>query len=141
MFRQFLIMSHGNMSTGLESTISMLLGNNFNLDTVAAYLDGKRTDISSKIEEYLSKLGDDDELIIFTDIFGGSVNNESMKYINDRRVRLISGVNVPLILEILSNSSNKDLSIDTIIREAISEAKEAIVFCNDLDFNLSNDDF
>ncbi|MEI0563962.1 PTS sugar transporter subunit IIA [Brachyspira pulli] len=140
MFRQFLIISHGEMSTGMKSTITMLLGNNFNLDTIAAYLDGEETDINSKIKGYLEKLGSDDELIIFTDIFGGSVNNESMKHINDKRVRIVSGINIPVVLEILSNS-NSDSSIDNIIREAISEAKESIIFCNDLDLKLDNDDF
>ena len=139
--RQFLIMSHGHMSYGMLSTVSMLAGNNFNIDFLCAYVDGEDTDIKYKLEEYLSKLDINDEFIIFTDIFGDSVNNQAMNFLNDSRVKLISGVNLPLVIEVLQNSQDNSISIDEIIREAISASRESIVFCNDLDKDLSNDDF
>ena len=138
--RKFLIMSHGDMSSGVKSTLNMLLGNRDDVIIKAAYIDDNELSIESEIQNILSNFNMNDELIIFTDLFGGSVNNEAMKFIKDTRVKIISGMNIPLIVEILSNSNSSD-NIDNIIREAVTLARESIIFCNDLDLNIDNDDF
>jgi len=44
---------------------------------------------------------DEDEIIIFTDIYYGSVCQQFMPYLRLPNVHMISGVNFPLILEIV----------------------------------------
>ena len=138
--RKFLIMSHGDMSSGLKSTLNMLLGNRDDVAAKSAYISDNELSIESEIQNILSKFNDNDELIIFTDLFGGSVNNEAMKFIKDSRVKIIAGMNIPLIIEVLSNSDSSN-DINDVIRDAVNLARESIIFCNDLDLNIDNDDF
>lgn len=138
--RKFLIMSHGDMSSGIKSTLNMLLGKRDDVITKSAYINDNELSIESEIQNILSEFNGNDELIIFTDLFGGSVNNEAMKFIKDTRVKIISGMNIPLIVEILSNSDSSN-DINDVIRDAIGLARESIIFCNDLDLNIDNDDF
>lgn len=138
--RKFLIMSHGDMSSGIKSTLNMLLGNRDDVTAKSAYISDNELSIESEIQNILSKFNDNDELIIFTDLFGGSVNNEAMKFIKDSRVKIIAGMNIPLIIEVLSNSDSSN-DINDVIRDAVNLARESIIFCNDLDLNIDNDDF
>lgn len=138
--RKFLIMSHGDMSSGIKSTLNMLLGKRDDVITKSAYINDNELSIESEIQNILSEFNGNDELIIFTDLFGGSVNNEAMKFIKDTRVKIISGMNIPLIVEILSNSDSSN-DINDVIRDAVNLARESIIFCNDLDLNIDNDDF
>lgn len=138
--RKFLIMSHGDMSSGIKSTLNMLLGNRDDVVAKSAYISDNELSIESEIQNILSKFNDNDELIIFTDLFGGSVNNEAMKFIKDSRVKIIAGMNIPLIIEVLSNSDSSN-DINDVIRDAVNLARESIIFCNDLDLNIDNDDF
>ncbi|WP_295296172.1 PTS sugar transporter subunit IIA [uncultured Brachyspira sp.] len=138
--RKFLIMSHGDMSSGIKSTLNMLLGNIDDVAAKSAYINDNELSIESEIQNILSKFNDNDELIIFTDLFGGSVNNEAMKFIKDSRVKIIAGMNICLIIEVLSNSDSSN-DINDVIRDAVNLARESIIFCNDLDLNIDNDDF
>lgn len=138
--RKFLIMSHGDMSSGIKSTLNMLLGNRDDVAAKSAYINDNELSIESEIQNILSKFNDNDELIIFTDLFGGSVNNEAMKFIKDSRVKIIAGMNICLIIEVLSNSDSSN-DINDVIRDAVNLARESIIFCNDLDLNIDNDDF
>ncbi len=61
------------------------------------------------MKEIIDALCDDEELIVTTDIFGGSVNNEFMKYLSKSNIHLIAGVNLPFFrLEKNYESLNKN---------------------------------
>ena len=60
-----------------------------------------------------------------------------MQYITKENIEIITGVNIPLVLEILlSNITGKNLDI----REIVSNAKEQIMFVNDVLENSNNDE-
>lgn len=72
-----------------------------------------------------------------TDLLGGSVNQAIIQYIAKVNIDVITGINIPLILEILlSNTTGNNLDF----RQIISSAKEQIVFVNDMLENLNNEE-
>lgn len=72
-----------------------------------------------------------------TDLLGGSVNQAIIQYITKVNIDVITGINIPLILEILlSNTTGNNLDF----RQIISSAKEQIVFVNDMLENLNNEE-
>nr|WP_240940503.1 PTS mannose transporter subunit IIA [Enterococcus durans] len=81
--------------------------------------------VKQLIEEYKGK-----ELIILTDLFGGSVNNEFLQYIDQPNIHLIAGLNLPLLIEIVTQVEMVD-SITGLIQRALRESKETIQFCNE----------
>ena len=44
-------------------------------------------------------------LIILTDLIGGTPNNVSIKQLNNNRIQIIAGINLPLLLELLMAQS------------------------------------
>lgn len=113
--KKFLVVGHGNFSKGLKSILELFLGNMKEFTYLCAYTD-EAPDLDKGIDEFLESISDEDQGVIFTDIYGGSVNQKvTMKSMNKKNIFVVSGVNVPLILEIVSLSlSGENYSFDNI---------------------------
>lgn len=127
--RKYLIATHGKFSNGLKDTLDIIIGIHPEVECICAYTDKDNIPINEKILKSVSKLSDSDELVVFTDILGGSVTNQFLQYLQRKNIYLVAGVNLPLIIEmVLSQEKNtKEL-----IKSAIVKAKEGIVYVNDL---------
>ena len=65
-----------------------------------------------------------------TDIFGGSVNNEFMKYLSKSNIYLIAGVNLPLLFELIMNLESENTV--QMIETAVKNARKQLQYCNPL---------
>ena len=102
----------------------MIGGNNPNIIAYCAY-DDNGTNLDG-LKDIIEKNASE-ELIVCTDLYGGSVNNFLIPYAISNQITLIAGVNVALLLSL---SLATDLSKD-IIKNLIEESKTYTVFCND----------
>lgn len=135
--RKYYLMTHGKMAEGIQATIKMLLGDKKTLDALSAYVDCNDIELLSKpIFEDLSK---GIEVVVFTDISHGSVNQFFVPYLKHQNFHLITGVNLPLILSIMLLSEDTKLEVDQILSE-IEFAKEQIIYMNTHTIQISDDD-
>lgn len=106
--KKILVMAtHGRFASGIESSINLIIGKQENLISLDCYIE-KNFNLEKEIELILSKYIDN-EIIFLVDIKGGSIYNKLTEYTNDK-IKLVSGLNLPLIFEILENE-NEDLEI------------------------------
>lgn len=128
--RKFLLASHAYFAEGIYSSLRMILGDQKNIDTICAYTTDNY-DLKKEIASILKSLQADDELIIITDIFGGSVNNEFMNIIGetDKKIYLVSGLNLPLLIELVSREFDDGNTCD-IIEQSLLSSRKMIQFCN-----------
>jgi len=132
--RKFLLATHGSFAAGIKASLEMITGENENIFTIAAYTDGNRS-IESDLDKILSVCQPDDQLIVFTDIAGGSITSEILRLARRENVYLISGMNLPLLLDIIL--ADPDTEINEVIENGISNAKEQIIYVSKL-FNSAN---
>lgn len=69
--KKILVASHGYLADGVKSSVGILTGNQDVIATVNAYVDER--DYTSSIQEFIDSVDCDDDAVIFTDIYGGSV--------------------------------------------------------------------
>lgn len=138
---KILCMSHGTMAQGVVQSAKMLVGDVKFLDYINAYVDGN-DDIEDKIVDYLNK-NRGQTIIVCTDIFGGSVNNNWMKYLNkESNLYLIAGLSLPLIIDLVLKIEQKSQdNINKIIKRSIKSAKDSVKFCNELNLDIKRDEF
>lgn len=76
-------------------------------------------------------------LIILTDIIGGTPNNVSIKQLENDKIQIIAGINLPLLLELLiAQSSGKSIEeID--FEELLNNSQKNMVHINSLLKNVS----
>ena len=138
---KILCMSHGTMAQGVVQSAKMIVGDVKFFDYINAYVDGN-DDIEDKIVDYLNK-NRGQTIIVCTDIFGGSVNNNWMKYLNkESNLYLIAGLSLPLIIDLVLKIEQKSQdNINKIIKRSIKSAKDSVKFCNELNLDINRDEF
>ncbi|GAA3995331.1 PTS sugar transporter subunit IIA [Mucilaginibacter dorajii] len=127
--RKFLIATHGAFAQGVRSSLDVIIGETENLFLIGAYLD-QNISVEDELMPVLDQITDDDELIIFTDLLGGSVNNIMIREALRPNVHLVSGFNLPLLIEIIL--ADADTPVDEVIASAIINAKEQMAYVNKL---------
>lgn len=103
------------------------MGPQSNFEAFCAYRDGEN-DIKDRVRAIVDAKKTGEDLIVVTDVFRGSVNNEFMNYTDRPGIYVIAGMNLALLLEL---QVNQDLDSVTMIRAAIRSAQETILFCNE----------
>jgi len=127
--RKFLIATHATFSAGAKSSLEMIIGSTENLFIIQAYVDGNK-DIEEEVKTITGQLSDEDELIVFTDILGGSVTNQLLQQIIQPNVHVVSGFNLPLLIDIILGDAATPVA--EVIEEAIINAKEQMVYVTKL---------
>lgn len=125
---KILIATHGKFADGIHDSLQMIAGIHDGIESICAYSQQDidyRDLIRRKVSEHDYGTSN---LLVITDLVGGSVNNEFMKYIKDYPFYLIGGLNLGLLLELVMR---KDDLNEEFIRSCCRNSKNSIVFCND----------
>ena len=122
MKKKLLIATHSVFADGIKNAMELVTGEQNSVSTLCADTNDM-TEVETPIKEIIDALCDDEELIVTTDIFGGSVNNEFMKYLSKSNIHLIAGVNLPLLFELIMNLESEN---------TVQNAKEQLQYCNPL---------
>ncbi|QOP57203.1 PTS sugar transporter subunit IIA [Lacticaseibacillus paracasei] len=101
MMQKILLATHGHLASGLLSTLKIIAGDVSRVQAIDGYTEAE--DITSAIENTLDSLMDSDQLIVFTDLFGGSINQLVTKLVMEKNIPaiIVSGFNVALVLAVL----------------------------------------
>lgn len=125
---QFLMATHGKFADGIKSSIEIILGKFNNLETLSCYTE-ENFSLEKEINRIIEK-HKDKELIVVTDIFGGSVNNSFMeKTDSNPNLYVVCGLNLSLMLELLGEQEEHETA-DELIRTAILNSADAVKYCN-----------
>lgn len=118
------------MAEGVVDSIRMLAGEQTQIDYLCGYVDGNE-DMERAVREKLASIEPNREIIIFTDLFGGSVNNTVLRAAKGMEgIHVIAGMNLALILGVLFAPEEEE--IGSIIQRSVAEARQGIIYCNDL---------
>lgn len=136
--RKIILASHHLMAEGLKDTLQYIGSSLDHIEAVCAYMDN--IPVEQQLKNAIGKIDKNDEYIIFTDMLGGSVNQEAIKYLQYPNVYIITGMSLPIVLSVVLSLSSYDKVDETVIRSAIEDAKQQTVFVNDVVRNLEADD-
>jgi mannose PTS system EIIAB component len=99
--KKFAIATHSKMAQGIQSTLELFAGTDLDITYMSAYVDDL-PDIDEQIATFFDGLKDEDQAVIFTDMFGGSVNQKVTIAAEEKEnVFIVAGFNLPVIVEII----------------------------------------
>ena len=121
----FILTGHGQFAPGLASAIAMVAGDQpaftvvpFEGDEAATYGDDLRAAITTMREQC-------DGVLVFTDLLGGTPFNQSMMIAQDiDDVEVITGTNLPMVIELLFLRANAGLA--ELAEQAVSVGKAGV---------------
>lgn len=136
--RQFIIASHAHFAAGINESVSLLSGERGNIRTLSMYVDGNN-DLAAAAAKMLDETPEGDDLVVCTDLFGGSVNNEFTSIVQRRpNTYLVTNMNLPLLIQLLFAEERRDTA--EVIREICAADDTRVKFVNDLIEDTGDDE-
>ena len=113
------LVTHGNLATELVKVMEHVVGPQDQLTTITIDPDDdmekRREDILNSVQFVDKGLG----VIILTDMFGGTPSNLAISIIEQAKIDIIAGVNLPMLIKLASVRSTETIS------DAVAQAREA----------------
>ncbi|MDR0618227.1 MAG: PTS sugar transporter subunit IIA [Endomicrobium sp.] len=120
------IAAHGNLANSLINSVELIVGKQKNLYAISNEKSDSLTHLQYKIKTLLSNVIDQDGVLILTDMMGGSPNNASLRMLDDFKVEIISGVNLPMLLSAISAIKNSQ-DISQLADKVFTEGQKSII--------------
>lgn len=118
--KQILIATHGKMASGIRYTAELIVGQLAEITTIDAYVTPE-DNVEEQFKEFFEQ-HKKDRIIVFTDLMGGSVNQKLMEYAKQENVTLVTGTNLPVLMQVmLADDDVSEEEIEAYIEEARGE--------------------
>lgn len=133
---KILLGSHGRFASGIKSSLKVLIGDEAErISVIDAYVDDNNIDV--ELENYFKTIDPDEQVLMLSDLYGGSVNQKMYLYLSRPNTYLIAGVNLSLVIELCLKS---DMDIEE-AKETIATAREMMKLVEFKDDSPVDDDF
>jgi mannose PTS system EIIA component len=114
-----LIVSHGPLAKALISSVQIILGNLPKVKGISIWPRERPSEVKDRIKKRMQEVQDGDGVIILTDLLGGTPTNLSLSSVENEKAEVITGVNLPMLLTIMSYRKGKSLEkICSFVRKA-----------------------
>ncbi len=106
-----LVVTHCHLGDALIEAAEFVLGDKpVALEAVSIDLSENAEKLRNKIAEGIKKVNQNKGILILTDMFGGSPSNLSYSFLEEGRIEVISGVNLPILIKAVGSRKQSDLS-------------------------------
>jgi PTS system mannose-specific IIA component len=126
-----LIVTHGNLAHELLNAARQIEADIAGIEAVALDWSDTVDQAREKIAAALQRVGGDRDVIIFTDMFGGTPSNISLSFLEKGHVEIVTGVNLPMVVKFaMVKQESKDLA--TVAHMISEKGSKAIRVASDL---------
>ena len=126
-----LIVTHGNLAHELLNAARQIEADVSGIEAVPLEWNDTVEEARAKIAAALERTGRDRAVIIFTDMFGGTPSNISLSFLEQGRIEIVTGVNLPMIVKFaMVKEESKDVA--TLAHVISEKGSKAIRVASDL---------
>jgi PTS system mannose-specific IIA component len=113
------LVTHGRLAEEFRAALEHVVGPQEQIETICIGPDDdmeqRRQDILDAVEAVNDGLG----VVLLTDMFGGTPSNMAISVMDEEKVEVIAGVNLPMLIKLAGLRNTKPMN------EAVVEACEA----------------
>ncbi len=126
------LVTHGKLAEELISVVNFVLSSKPSVKISGVCLDPDREFDAFKqdIKAAIKKVKAKDGILIVTDMFGGTPSNISLTFLEEKKVEVISGVNLPMLLKLATLPSK--VTLDEAVKVAESAGRDNIIVASKL---------
>ena len=126
-----LIVTHGNLAHELLNAARQIEADVRGIEAVPLEWNDTVDEAREKIAAALERVGRERAVIIFTDMFGGTPSNISLSFLEQGRIEIVTGVNLPMIVKFaMVKEEAKDVA--TLAHVISEKGSKAIRVASDL---------
>jgi PTS system mannose-specific IIA component len=106
-----LVVTHCRLGDALLEATEFILGERPDAVTaISIDINEDAQKLRNKIADKIKKLKSDEGILILTDMFGGTPSNLSYSFLEEGRIEVISGVNLPILIRAVNVRKKQPLS-------------------------------
>ena len=103
------LVTHGNLAKEFVSVMEHIVGPQKQVAVVCMMpeddMELKRKEIIKRVKSVDSGKG----VLILTDMFGGTPSNLAISFTNDKKIEVLAGINLPMLIKLASVRDTEDL--------------------------------
>lgn len=112
---QIIVACHGRMGEEIVQTATMVFGDIEGVHAVSFVPGEGQEDLIQKYEAIIGQTGNREEVLFLVDLFGGSPYNSASRVVaNCQQADILTGVSLPMLLEILDSRDEKSTVADLV---------------------------
>lgn len=119
-----LVVTHGNFGNELIKSAEMIAGKQENIEALGLFVEDDFDMFKSKMKNKIKELENEEGVLVLTDMFGGTPSNASFANLNNLDFECVTGLNLPMMLEVLINRDIKTLK--ELVNIAVDVKKNSI---------------
>ena len=125
-----LLVSHGTIAQSFLEVAREILGDAEGIQAVGLPVTMDEEKVLEEIQKAKKSLDQGNGLLILTDMFGGTPCNLSFSFLEDDQVEVLTGMNLPMILKILS--AREGVTLPELARTAMECGRENIYMAREI---------
>ena len=118
------IVSHGQVANELLAAAETIVGTQSHIVAVSIGwhddVEMAKSEISRAIERVSEGIG----VLLLTDMFGGTPTNISAMFIKENETEIVTGVNLPMVIKLASQT--KEMTLAEMAKEVEAQGKQSI---------------
>lgn len=106
-----LVVTHNQLGNALIESAEFIIGGRPKaLESISIDLNQNAESLRKKIADTIKKVDQKDGVLILTDMFGGTPSNLSYSFLEEGRIEVLSGVNLPILIQAVNNRDKMNLA-------------------------------
>ena len=119
------IVTHCQLGEALIGAAEFIIGSQpESLESVSIDLNENAEKLRNKISQGIKKVKGQEGVLILTDMFGGTPSNLSYSFLEEGRIEVLSGVNLPILIQ--AASMRNKMKLDELAANLESFGKKSI---------------
>jgi mannose PTS system EIIA component len=126
------LVTHGRLADELISAVRFVVADKSAIKIEGVCLDAREEfeAFTKKIKNAVKKVDEGDGVLIITDMFGGTPSNVSLTFLEEKKLEVLSGVNLPMLLKLATLSAK--VNLDEAVKIAESAGRDNIIVASRL---------
>jgi PTS system mannose-specific IIA component len=105
-----IVVAHFNLAREMVAATELIVGKQEQFEYVDIFPDEDVEKIKKRLTEALKDNDIGEGIIILTDMFGGTPSNISLSFLEEGKVEVVTGTNLPMLIKLVTYRQGKTLS-------------------------------
>ena len=119
------VTAHGHLAEELLRTVIFIVGKTEQISALSIDPARPIDELQSDIRKAIKDVDTGDGVLVLTDMYGGTPANMTLTFLEENKVEVITGVNLPMLIK-LCQCRGKDLSLYEVAKEVVAYARKSI---------------
>ncbi len=125
------IVTHASLGKALREAAEFIAGKQDQVEVVGQGPTDAPQLSSEQLKAAVKKVDTGEGVLILTDMFGGTPSNVSLAFLEPERVEVLSGVNLPMMLKMVTSRQNR-LSVVELAHELKAAGRQNISLASEI---------